>query len=76
MTFSSSRMLPGQVYTCMASMSADDRVGSRRLYRFAYLPTKNSTSCGISSGALAQRRHDDLDHLEPVIQILAELRRA
>ena len=72
MTFSSSRTLPGQ--ECSARRICARRV--RPLISLPYWPANLVDEMALEQGqiflAILQRRHMDLHHGEPVVQILAE----
>ena len=71
--FSSSRTFPGQFHPVNASMVFFGMLVIDLFIRRANFCTKCSTSSGMSSRRSSQRRHADRKHVQPVIQIAAEL---
>ena len=71
--FSSSRTLPGKRVASSAGSTAgsSSRTSLAELAR-VLLRRSAATSSGMSSRPLAQRRQLDLDHVQPVVEVLAE----
>ena len=71
-TLRSSRMLPRQRAWRSASSAPGENRAGRRLFSRLNCATKCCTSAGMSSSALAQRRHGDRNDAQPEVEILAE----
>ncbi len=72
MTFSSSRTLPGIVVGHSSSIASSEITGGAMPMRVANRSVIIFASSGMSDMPLAQRRHAQLDHVDTVVEILAE----
>ena len=72
MTLRSSRTLPGHAYACSALVAARSSVLARRPYSRANSGHEVLGEQRDVLAPLAQRRHEDRDHVQAEVQVLAE----
>ena len=75
MRFSSWRMLPGQAYFLIAASACGEKPRTGLLSSSAYLREQRLGDDEHVVAALAQRRQPEVDDVEAVVEVLAELAR-